>query len=564
MSNDTNKGPYSSVQINDNEPTESAKDIVENAFQEQENKIKEYEEQKELEETLKKLSIEQIKAAEEEAQRREQEEKVVEQKKGPRPRSPFTIYSTVVEKIDNNETIQSSIKYITRLRKRTKVLLLILFIAIFVGIGLYKYNKDFRNNPSEVTKSAIVSVGKEVTKIIRIPEKQTLVGDTFNIDGKVTYSLQSDRVLENYMTDQDMLKKYYLINNLNKATTTYSIQQDKNKKKFFYNQSTSINNKVVSEEKYLIEDSTEYYFVKEFMTKYINNGNKTYFESLTRDRNANDNILYLYRLILSSIPENIDKKDYKTKNTTTIIDGKSEKVTQISVSLDHKKMIELSKRILEVLKKDKRAFNILQGAYDDFENYKIKNDWKYLEDIKKIELEVYTKGFFRDMKKMTLEVTNKDGIKGFQIESDINRITYLENKTPKFYFEYETKRDKVNIVIRDKHQEKVGKIELDYDKSNPRYQMNYDDNTYKIVIDLNNKITKKTKESYNSKITLDMDIRKEKKTILKGTITLQSKVTNKPKIEEEITDIIFERDLSEEQREELKNIQKNRLQTGLL
>lgn len=563
MNNDTNKGPYSSVQLNDNEPTESPKDIVENAFQEQEDKIKEYEEERELEETLKKLSIQQIKAAEEEEKRKEQEEKEVEQKKGPRPRSPFTIYSNIVEKVDNNETIQTSIKYITRLRKRTKVLLLVLFIVIFSSILLYKYNKDFRNNPSEITKSAFVSVGKETLKIIRIPEDQTLVGDTFSIDGKATYQLQSDRVMENYMTDQEMLKNYYLINNLNKATTTYSIKQDKNKKKFLYSQSTSINNKVVTEEKYLIENSTEYYFVKEFMTKYINNGNKTYFESLTRDRNANDNILYLYKLIISSIPENINSNDYKTKNTTTIIDGKSEKVTQISVSLNHKKMIELSKRILEVLKKDKRAFNILQGAYDDFENYKIKNDWKYLENTKKVELEVYTQGFFRNTKKMVIEITDNNGIKGFQFESDYNRIIYLENKTPKFYFEYETKRDKVNIVIRDNHQEKVGKIELDYDKSNPRYQMNYDDSTYKIVIDFNNKITKKTRESYNSKISLDIDIRKDKKTILKGTIDLQSKVTNKPKIEEEITDIIFERDLTDEQKDELKNLQKNRLQTAL-
>ena len=563
MNNDSSKGTYSSVQLSDNEPADSPKDIVENAFLEQENRIKEEDEQKELEETLKKLSIEQVKAAEEEALRREQAEKENLEKKGPRPRSPFTIHS-IVEKVDKDERIQSGIKYIIKLRKRTKVLLIVIFLAILLGTTLYKYNKDYRNNPSEITKSAIVSVGKEVTKVVRIPQEQTLVGDTFNIEGKATFNLQSDRVVENYHTDPEMLKKYYLINNLNRATTSYTIAQDKNKKKFFYNQKTTINNKVVTEEKYLIENSTEYYYTKEFMDKYINNGNKTYFESLTRDRNANENILYLYKLILNSIPENIDSKDYKEKNTTTIINGKSRKVNEITVELDHKKLIDLSNNILEVLKKDKRAFNILQGAYDDFANYKIKNDWKYLKDIKQVKINVYTEGFFRDMKKMNVEVTYKDSIKEIQIEKEYNRVTYLENNNPKYVFEYETSRDKTNIVIRNKQQERIGKIELDYDQDNPRYQFDFDDSSYKIKIEYNNKITKKTKESFNSKLILDIDIRKDKKTILKGTVNFQSKVNNKPKIEEEIENIIFARDLTEEQREQLKNIQRNRLQSSVL
>ena len=563
MNNDSSKGTYSSVQLSDNEPTDSPKDIVENAFLEQENRIKEEDEQKELEETLKKLSIEQVKAAEEEALRREQEEKENLEKKGPRPRSPFTIHS-IVEKVDKDERIQSGIKYIIKLRKRTKVLLIVIFLAILLGTTLYKYNKDYRNNPSEITKSAIVSVGKEVTKVVRIPQEQTLGGNTFNIEGKATFNLQSDRVVENYHTDPEMLKKYYLINNLNRATTSYTIAQDKNKKKFFYNQKTTINNKVVTEEKYLIENSTEYYYTKEFMDKYINNGNKTYFESLTRDRNANENILYLYKLILNSIPENIDSKDYKEKNTTTIINGKSRKVNEITVELDHKKLIDLSNNILEVLKKDKRAFNILQGAYDDFANYKIKNDWKYLKDIKQVKINVYTEGFFRDMKKMNVEVTYKDSIKEIQIEKEYNRVTYLENNNPKYVFEYETSRDKTNIVIRNKQQERIGKIELDYDQDNPRYQFDFDDSSYKIKIEYNNKITKKTKESFNSKLILDIDIRKDKKTILKGTVNFQSKVNNKPKIEEEIENIIFARDLTEEQREQLKNIQRNRLQSSVL
>ena len=37
-----------------------------------------------------------------------------------------------------------------------------------------------------------------------------------------------------------MLKKYYLINNLNRATTSYTIAQDKNKKKLYIAEINSI------------------------------------------------------------------------------------------------------------------------------------------------------------------------------------------------------------------------------------------------------------------------------------------------------------------------------------
>ena len=60
-----------------------------------------------------------------------------------------------------------------------------------------------------------------------------------------------------------------------------------------------------------------------------------------------------------------------------------------------------------------------------------------------------------------------------------------------------------------------------------------------------------------------MDIQEEKKMVLKGTITFDSKVTNKPKIEEEIEDIIFKKELTNEQLEQLKNIRSNRLQSQI-
>ncbi|MBQ8132376.1 MAG: hypothetical protein IJ193_07795 [Bacilli bacterium] len=562
MNNDSSKQTYSSVRINDNEPTESPKDIVENAFQEQENRLMEEEEQRELEETLKKLSIEQVRAAEEDAIRKEQEEKEMIEKKGPRPKSPFTI-NNLVQKVDKDERMQSSIKAILRLRKRTKVMIVLITLAIIIGVSFLNYNKEYRNNPKQITRKTVISVGKEFAKVIRIPDTQTLVGDTFDVEGKISYNLQSDQAKENYLTDPEMQKRYYLINNLNKATTSFSIKQDKNKKKFFFNQKTSIQDKVSIEDKYLIENSTEYYYIKEYAEKFINNGNKTYFESLAKDRNANDNIRYMYRYILTTFFDNIEEKDYNMKNGETIINGSTTKGKVIEIELDNKKIIEVWNRSVDQLKKDKRANNIVQGVKDDIDSYKLKKTDNILEKNQKLTIRIYTKGFFRDMKKLDIEVTGEKDSKGIEYEKDYNRIRYSENKNPKYTIEYEITKEKVIAIIMDKKDTDIGRLEIDYNEKNPRYQFDFEEDSNKISIDYNKKITKKKKESYQSKIVLDMDIRKDKKSVIKGTITVNSKTNNKPKMEESMDDIIFKKDISEEEQTKIVNIQKNRLQRVL-
>ena len=198
---------------------------------------------------------------------------------------------------------------------------------------------------------------------------------------------------------------------------------------------------------------------------------------------------------MNSISDNIEKEEYIVKNTTTIINGKTSKVKEISLELDNKKTIEVLNKTIEDLKKDKRAFNILQGVYDDFEHYKIKKGNKILENNQKLQISIYTKGFFRDMKKTKVTLTDSKSTKGIEYEKEMNRITYLENNSPKYYLQYEITKDKVLATIQDQKEENIGKIEFDYNKVHPRYQMELEDTDKKIEINVSNKITKKKKDS---------------------------------------------------------------------
>ena len=63
-----------------------------------------------------------------------------------------------------------------------------------------------------------------------------------------------------------------LLNNLGKTKNTITIKQDKTNKKAYLELDSNLNSTKLINTKYLIENSTEYYFVEGFLNTYVNNG----------------------------------------------------------------------------------------------------------------------------------------------------------------------------------------------------------------------------------------------------------------------------------------------------
>lgn len=453
---------------------------------------------------------------------------------------------------------EKEVKERHRMKKSVKVGL-ILFIITFTTIFSTFRIISYFNNPRVITKRSLLNIGEEIKNIVKLSDEPTIIGNNFNIQSTITTNLDSQVFKDEALTDSKMLENLFLINNLNASKTTLSIIHNTKDKKFFYNRQTIKNDKVVVNDKYLIDNSTEYYFVQNFLDTYINDGNNTYFETIKEDVDAMDNIKYLYKLILESIPDCIDEDYYNVTDTTTYIDNKTESVHKVSIKLDNIKLRKIANKVLAKLKKDKRAFNILNGVIDDFSNYRITSKTKYIGTNDTITVNFYTKGTLNKTKKYEVIKTAPKSTEGFTYEVKNKTITLLKDNKVRYYLKYKLTNTNIKIEVFNKSEKKIGSIVFDNTDSRKHLTIEIEDEVYDTSLDINYKVTDKKSTSYKSNTKAIINIKKDGKNYLSGTANMDTKVNNKVTIEEEVNDVTFSSEITEDKKEELSNLFKTRL-----
>lgn len=453
---------------------------------------------------------------------------------------------------------EKEVKKRHRMKKSVKVGLILFIITFTTIFSIFRIISYF-NNPRVITKRSLLNIGEEIKNIVKLSDEPTIIGNNFNIQSTITTNLDSQVFKDEALTDSKMLENLFLINNLNASKTTLSIIHNTKDKKFFYNRQTIKNDKVVVNDKYLIDNSTEYYFVQNFLDTYINDGNNTYFETIKEDVDAMDNIKYLYKLILESIPDCIDEDYYNVTDTTTYIDNKTESVHKVSIKLDNIKLRKIANKVLAKLKKDKRAFNILNGVIDDFSNYRITSKTKYIGTNDTITVNFYTKGTLNKTKKYEVIKTAPKSTEGFTYEVKNKTITLLKDNKVRYYLKYKLTNTNIKIEVFNKSEKKIGSIVFDNTDSRKHLTIEIEDEVYDTSLDINYKVTDKKSTSYKSNTKAIINIKKDGKNYLSGTANMDTKVNNKVTIEEEVNDVTFSSEITEDKKEELSNLFKTRL-----
>lgn len=453
---------------------------------------------------------------------------------------------------------EKEVKERHRMKKSVKVGLIVFIITFTAIFSTFRIISYF-NNPRVITKRSLLNIGEEIKNIVKLSDEPTIIGNNFNIQSTITTNLDSQVFKDEALTDSKMLENLFLINNLNASKTTLSIIHNTKDKKFFYNRQTIKNDKVVVNDKYLIDNSTEYYFVQNFLDNYVNDGNNTYFETIKDDVDAMDNIKYLYKLILESIPDCIDEDYYNVTDTTTYIDNKTESVHKVSIKLDNIKLRKIANKVLAKLKKDKRAFNILNGVIDDFSNYRITSKTKYIGTNDTITVNFYTKGTLNKTKKYEVIKTAPKSTEGFTYEVKSKTITLLKDNKVRYYLKYKLTNTNIKIEVFNKSEKKIGSIVFDNTDSRKHLTIEIEDEVYDTSLDINYKVTDKKSTSYKSNTKAIINIKKDGKNYLSGTANMDTKVNNKVTIEEEVNDVTFSSEITEDKKEELSNLFKTRL-----
>lgn len=459
-------------------------------------------------------------------------------------------------------TIKPEKKERHRMKREVKIAIIVLIVlstTIFSSFRIISYFK----NPRVITKKFIVNTLNEAKSILRPTEQATLIGDDYNISSTMTTTLDSQVFKEDALTDVKMLENLYLMNNLNSSKTTVSVIHNSKDKKFFFNRQTVKNDRVIINDKYLIDNSTEYYYVQDYLVNYINDGNNTYFETIGNDVNALDNIDYLTKFIINNLPNCIDDELFNQTQTTTYINNKTENVRKLSIELTNKEIRKIANKVLSKLKKDKESFNILNGVIDDFANYKITSKTKFIESNEKLTINLYTEGSLNRAKKYEIIKSDSKTSKAITYELEDKKVTYLENNKVKYNIKYKINSTSVKGDITNKLNKKIGRISFDNTENRKHFTLELEDEKYNTSIDINYKISDKKTNSYKSTTKAIINIKKENRNYLSGTINVSTKTTNKVAINEEVKDLTFSSEITEEKEEELKNLFKTRLKKAI-
>ena len=445
------------------------------------------------------------------------------------------------------------------MKKAIKRILIFLFFALIAAsliyIGIY-FEK--RSNPIYIYKTGIDSITTKIDEYVKVDNKYIL-GDNINISGTVDVDLTSEKYSEEASTNIDSAKKNNMINNLSRMDIKYGFIQSKKDNKLLVSLDERINDEIIIDGKYLIDNSTKYYFVNNILKNYVNDGNNTYFELLNNEKTSLDNVDYLYGFIKDSLSKELGERAKKYVINTNV-NNKQEELNEVSIRLTDKEIKNILKDILKSLKKDKEANKILSSIDNKFSKRKVNEKKEYLKKNESYTINIYSTKLFNKIKKYEIVYMNKDNTKNYSIDVNKNKgvFYYSEDNNLKYKANYIITSKKTNIDIYDNVDKKIGNVVIEKDVNNLLFTLTLKnkDKSYDIIASSKFKNYNKN-QSYTNEITMSVKIMEKQKSVLSGTIKSISKVNNKPIITEDTAEAVLKSTLTDEENDKIDNLYDN-------
>ncbi len=425
---------------------------------------------------------------------------------------------------------------------------------ILLSLGFYF---EYIVNEKRILKKSLNNFLENVVEVVNMFEFDTGLENNYTNTSEITItsnSYNNHNFLINKKINNNQEYTLNLANiskNLNEVKTNIKIVNDiKNKKRFFSLQS-KINEENFLTYKKLIENSTDYYYVDGFLNTYINNGNNNYFEAINEKNNSLDNAKYLSEFIIESIFNNIETSTFdKTKETIDIL-GKTKKYNKLAITIDNEMIEKLKKKIIKDLKNDDKANNIIIATGKDIENI----DYNILPKNSKIIYNIYTDNYTYKIKKYEIIYIgeNKTITLTYECKDNNKGIGTLLIDSTKYTYEYINKERSKEIKIYSNDKE-TGRIIIEKTKTGIIFDTNLSVDNKEITVNyIMNILNLKKNKSYNKEqqLTIRAEINKEP---LNLDIVIDSKVTNKTKIEEDTKTSVIEKTISKEEKDRLNNI----------
>ena len=430
------------------------------------------------------------------------------------------------------------------------IICLILIAILLLGIGFYF---------SELSKSShivgsIIDEIESSTSYYLYPEEDVFIGDDFTIDGNIQLDLDTEYYKNKANNDEEAKKTYHWIRNLDQLEDHFLIKQKASTQEAFLEFEAKIKEDNLVHQKVLIQNATEYYFIKDIVKNYINNGNCNYFESINEETTTIDNLDYLYSFFFDSLKKSLKDEYFDGYERVEKIQGNEQRVYMISIKLDDKMIHSILEDILKSFQENERAKKILGNIYPDYQKWKIEKEKTFLDKGESYTISIYTSRLF--YKPLKYEVVHLFGEEkeSFFFEGDTEKgeAYYIKNDQLKNQFVFEKKENSYQLDIQDAFGKSIGEARVEKDKWNRTftYAFENDNKKYDFIYSSKYSDVKKKKGFKNTK-KMSFKFVEDKVNHFSGDIVLQMNAENIVKIDEDVSTATLDSMLGNEEKEKI-------------
>lgn len=400
-------------------------------------------------------------------------------------------------------------------------ILLLLIAVIAIGAGAFL---TYITSPKFIATETIKKMSENIVSFMDNNKTDTGLEENYKKTSTVTMNLQSDYLTTLSQTDPSMVPYANLLRNLTNTTSTTTMVQDIENSRLFLDYNTTLNEEPLINLKYLVENSTEYYYIDGVSQTYINNGNNNYFESLNSETSINDNTKYLIEKAGESLASHIEdsylsssyESDYK----------------KITITLTEDDLVTVVNNVLSDLKKDSKASKILSGYNESFNDFEISKDM--ISGLGTVEFNIYIDKVLGTVKKYDMNLEESKIELSYDDSTDQKELELIANNESVGKVQFSTNDGNITLNIVDDSNNVVGTISTTKTSTNYDIIMNLTLDTTIIDINYNNQITNlKKNTSYDSTTNIAINISSNNTTLINGTINITSNITNDTRIEED-------------------------------
>lgn len=420
--------------------------------------------------------------------------------------------------------------------KKLVVGLIILGLILIAGGGVLTYF----SSPSYVSKKVIKEFGQKATELMN-SRIETGLEDNYKTTSNIKMNLKSDYFSALATMDPSYAMISNLLNNLSNTENNITMVQDKENKKLFFNLDSKLSGQSLINTKYLVENATAYYSIDGVTNTYVNNGNNNYFESLNSSTTTNENLKYLIEKIAESMANNLEES-YLSESYT-------DEYKVITITLTEQNIVTYGNKIINDLKNDEKANQIMTGYNANFSEAKLTE--KDVTGTGTIKVNIYLDKILSQVSQYELELGN--GNKCIYYKENGKEIVELISEEETTTLEIEKHGEKTEINIKDGSNASLGTVTISQTSTNYDIVANITSEEATLDFGYNYQITNlKKSTSYDSAATITIKMTAQNTTIIDGTITVTSQTTNDTTISEDTSTSVLASTLSGTQTELLQ------------